>query len=199
MRMNPARRAGAAIALMVVVVVVGAVAGCTPTHPDGASSSPSGSGSGSGSGPVLSAAVYRDQAAQLVIEIAAVVAPGDPVTKIDTGDSGATNCERPLQKLYYYSMGRQFDAPAGQTGGSLIPAIITQLQAHGFQTAAPQEMSGWPGVRAGNQAIDLSVQGDPTGRTVRFSIASQCGTLPPRIDDTTAPSVTPTITPSPSV
>jgi hypothetical protein len=173
------------------------VAGCTPTHPDGASSSPS--GSGAGSGPVLSAAVYREQVEQLVIQIAAVVAPGDPVTKIYGGDSGATNCERPLQKLYYYLVGRQFDAPAGQTGGALIPAIITQLQAHGFQTSPPGPIAGWPAVQAQTTTVGLSVQGDPKGRTVRFSIDSRCGTLPPRIDDTTAPSVTPTITPSPSV
>lgn len=120
------------------------------------------------------ATVYLAQAKQLIADIAAAVAP-HATLRTPVGDRGPLPCTDPLKGLQYYSTDREFDAPAGQTGASLIPAIAEQLKKHGYQTVQ-DEVAGKAEVRASTATVGISVTGVHDGTTIHFAIDTQCGT-----------------------
>jgi hypothetical protein len=180
-------------ALAIAAVILIAATGCTAgSHLTDSVKADSGKKGSPVHEPTESAGVYRDQAIQLITDIAAAVAPGSTPTPLDGAVAvGPAPCTAPLKGLYYYSIGRQFDGPTGSTGADLIPAITDQLRQRGFQinplgTHGPELVLG-----AATQWLDLSVMGAIDGPSVRIAIDSRCGTNPDNPPSPTATTPTP--------
>jgi hypothetical protein len=140
---------------------------------------------------VQSAEFYRDQAIQLITDIAAAVAPG---SKLTPGGGapwvGPVGCTAPLTGLFYYTVSRDFDARDGASGASLIPAIIPLLHSHGYRTGPQGATAGWASVPAQTDYVGLRVMGNPDSPTVRININTRCGTLAPSGVDSATPTTT---------
>jgi hypothetical protein len=187
---KPSRRTR--VLIVTILGVVLAVTGCT-SGTTGDSSNPRSSG-GSVIDPTQPATVYRDQAVQLITDIAHAVSPGATVPDVDSDGApwvGPTPCDKPLQGLVYWSVDRDFDAPEGKTGADLIPAVAEQLREHGFSTSGLEQTAGWASVRASTKYVGLLAMGDPNGRTVRIGIDARCGLPAPDGGDPGTGSVTP--------
>jgi len=124
--------------------------------------------------PTQPATGYLEQARQLITSIAETVAPHSAM-HAPLGDSGPMDCSAPLRGLQYYSIDREFDAPAGKTGADLLPAIATELHKYGYQTMN-SEVAGQAGLRAATTLADMVVTGSYTSPLVHFGIETQCGT-----------------------
>ena len=137
------------------------------------------------------AIVYLDQARKMAVELAQAVVPG--VTLKQTGSDGPPrDCEAPLTGLTYFSIFRDFQAPAGQTGASLLPALSAQLKTMGFTTTASEQQAAFVVVNAEkDKKVGLAAMGSPTSGLVRIGISTQCG-KPTAADDNVG------IEPSPS-
>jgi hypothetical protein len=140
---------------------------------------------------VQSAEFYRDQAIQLITDIAAAVAPGSKLALVSGSPGLSAYCTAPLTGLVYYNVGRDFDAPGGASGASLIPAIIPLLHSHGYRTGRQGQTAGWASVPAQTDYVGLRVMGNPHGPTVRITIDTRCGTPQPVGGAPSTPSPTP--------
>ena len=129
------------------------------------------------------AIVYLQQARAIVVALAQAVVPGVTVKQTDS-DGPPAKCEAPLSGLAYFSIFRDFDAPAGRTGASLLPAITAELKKQGFLTAPAEPGGAFIFVNAEkDRKISLAAMGSPTSSLVRIGVDTQCGKPTPADDD----------------
>jgi hypothetical protein len=133
-------------------------------------------------GNTWTAIVYLEQARAMVAALAQAVVPGVAVKQ--TGSDGPpSKCEAPLTGLTYFSIFRDFDAPAGRTGASLLPAITAELKKQGFVTAAAEPGGAFTVVNAEkDKKVGVAAMGSPTSSLVRIGVSTRCG-KPTAADD----------------
>lgn len=129
------------------------------------------------------AIVYLQQARAIVAALAQAVVPGVTV-KQTVSDGPAAKCEAPRSGLTSFSISRDFDAPAGHTGASLLPAITAELKKQGLLTA-PADLGGaFIFVNAEkDKKIGLAAMGSPSSSLVRKGVDTQCAKPTPADHD----------------
>ena len=176
-----------AMHLALIVLTAGTAAGCS------SSSSAGNKTKGSPVTDTQTAIVYLQQARSMVAALAQAVVPGATVKQ--TGSDGPPqDCRAPLTGLKYFSIYRDFSAPSGHTGESLLPAIATELKKQGFITSAAETGGAFVVFQAEkDKKVGLSAMGSPTSSLVRIGVSTQCGTSSPADYDV---GIEPTPTPS---
>ena len=116
------------------------------------------------------------EAELLVQQVVDAVEPGTQITDLLPGRQPAPQpCTGADSGLVYYRLDRQFAAPAGRTGGSLIPALAAELARRGFAVHDPGDTVGWPTRTAATEYLAVSLLGAPDAPTVRVGVDSRCG------------------------
>ncbi len=128
------------------------------------------------------AIAYLTQARQMVAQLAQAVVPG--ATLRQTGSDGPPrDCAAPLKGLTYFSIFRDFDAPSGKTGASLLASITAQLKEMGFITAASDTQAAFVVVNAEkDKKVGVAAMASPTTSLIRIGVSTQCG-RPTSADD----------------
>ncbi len=161
----------------VSAVVAATVVACTSSPGDGKTKGSSVTES------TQTAIFYLEQARQLVATLAHAVAPGVPV-KQTVSDGPPSDCKAPLTGMKYFSISRDFEAPDGQTGDTLLPALTAELKARGFVTSPAEPGGAFTVVDAEkDKKVGLAAMGSPTSSLVRISVATQCGQATAADDD----------------
>ena len=161
----------------VLALVAWTVVACTSSSSNGTKTKGS-----SVADSTQTAIVYLQQAREMVAALAQAVVPGVTAKQIDS-DGPPAKCEAPLTGLTYFSIFRDFDAPAGHTGASLLPAITAELKKQGFLTAPAESGGAFIVVNAEkDKRIGLAAMGSPTTPLVRIGVDTQCG-KPTAADD----------------
>ena len=156
--------------LLAAIAVLCACTGGSPSSPTSEAPVPS-------SQTAASAQTYLIQAREL---ITAVVRAVEPSARLSTGgysDDPPTACDPPLQQLQSYGIYRQFDAPAGQTGAALLPALQREFTARGYHLdQVGGTIAGESTFTGGDQWIGFRVIGMHDSSLVKIMLDTRCGT-----------------------
>lgn len=123
------------------------------------------------------ASVYLQQARDLITGVVTAVYPAAKVSTGVYSDDPPTACDPPLQKLMSYGIYRQFNAPVGHTGASLLPALEHEFKARGYLLDQVGELTaGQPSFAGQDQWIDFRVIGFKDSPLVKILMDTRCGT-----------------------
>ncbi len=135
------------------------------------------------------AIVYLQQGRQLIADVAKAVVP-DAVVKQTVSDGPPGKCKSPLDGFVFFSISRDFEAPAGHTGSSVLPAIATALKSRGFSTTPTESGGAFDTLHATkDDSVGVAAMGSPTSGLIRIGVDTQCGKASAEDDNVgTAPS-----------
>ena len=139
------------------------------------------------------AIVYLQQGRQLIADVATAVVPG-AVVKQTVSDGPPGNCKSPLSGFVYFSISRDFDAPGGHTGSSMLPAIAAELKSRGFSTTPTESGGAFDTLHATkDDEVGVAAMGSPSSSLIRIGLDTQCGKPSAEDDDV---GIAPTAPPS---
>lgn len=130
----------------------------------------------------------KAQAEQLIEQVAAEVSPGSKPRPSGPGaDYGPSRCTAPLQAQVYYTISRQFDAPAGKAGADLVPALRAAFEKRGFKTANQETAGDHVGFLGATKYVGLNVLAYNNSRLVQINLDTECGSPEPADSTATSP------------
>jgi len=171
-----ARRRASVVAAALLSLLLVLTAGCSTAEPRDIR--------GIQPDPIRPAAAHLAEAEEMIRQIVDAVSPGATITSHDI--VAWEQCTAPLEGQVYKNITRIFDAPPGQTGADLIPALQQQFRDRGFTLpATSHDDRGTFIVFTGSTTrLGFAVLADKDTPTVQVNVATQCGSPPPDDTDT---------------